>query len=456
MNECIYKKSLRFFTENKLNRDVINVGIKSNIKVNNQHIVSDTYNKNMNQAEDITKIPENSKLLEDIISSRNSLHPDRVLLPKGSILSKDLIDTLNNEWSISKVKIDYDNKDNSTSRICHGLLEKTEVPSTKFPLFYDSNSFNQLIEELGNNEKMGKEIAHNCTLNFKRTLESGCYKNALVGLANIVNLSKTVDQIKSGEALTKDHFNIFKNNFNRILTNKFYNSLMSKYPFVLSQVEVARQIQGDFTLEHMYNVAKWTFLIASSMQLTNNTVSESNDLISTALLHDIGKFYPSIQQVLYKKEGFTMADKIELSNHVAYGIELLEPYNDVLSQNVFLGLSQHHEKYNGTGYPNKLANAEISSVGGLISVADKFDAIFFNRPYRDSSFGQAQAVNILIKEIYGDSRYFYQHATNMKYSGKDPYIKPLLHILNLTGLYSYVPRDSAGRPSADAGTVGYN
>lgn len=436
---------------------MVDVGVKDNMNIRKQQEKAITEAiQDINKEEDITKIAPDSRTLEDITSHTNSFPPHRVLLPKGSILSEDIIKTLFEEWKISKVKIDYSNKEENTSRICHGLLEKVEVPSTKFPLFYNQHSFNQLIEELGNNEEMGKQIAFNCTLNFKRTLESGCYKNALVGLANIVNLNKTVDQVKSGKVLTQENFSNFKNNFNSILTKNFYDSLMSKYPYVLSQVEVARQIQGDFTLEHMYNVAKWTFLIASSMQLTNHKVSETNDLITTALLHDIGKFNPNIQEILYKQEGLTVADRIELGNHVKYGIELLKPYSDILSQNVFLGLSQHHEKYNGGGYPNKLANSEISSIGGLISVADKFDAIFFNRPYRNSSFGPAKAVNLLIQELYGDSDYFYQHITNMKYSGKDPYLKPLVHILNLTGLYSYIPRDSTGRPSADAGAIIYN
>ena len=65
-------------------------------------------------------------------------------------------------------------------------------------------------------------------------------------------------------------------------------------------------------------------------------------------------------------------------------------------ENIRLGVLHHHEKYNGTGYPDKLAGKKIPIFARIVSVADVFDALTSDRPYR-SAFTKEKAMEIMLQ-----------------------------------------------------------
>jgi putative nucleotidyltransferase with HDIG domain len=115
-----------------------------------------------------------------------------------------------------------------------------------------------------------------------------------------------------------------------------------------------------------------------------------------ALLHDIGKI--GIPAGILDKPGKMTDEEYQLiQEHPSKGARILEPiaaYAHIIPMVV-----QHHEKFNGKGYPDGIAGKEISLGGRILAVADVFDALISDRPYR-KGMGLERTIGI-IKEDSG-------------------------------------------------------
>mgnify|MGYP001827499165 FL=1 len=114
-------------------------------------------------------------------------------------------------------------------------------------------------------------------------------------------------------------------------------------------------------------------------------------LEQAAILHDIGKIGIDVS-LLHKKGKLTPADIEVLKLHPSIGVRILEPIH-------FLGtvreiIEQHHERFDGNGYPNGLSGEEWRIEGKILAVCDTFDAMTSDRPYR-----KALSDEIAIQEI---------------------------------------------------------
>jgi putative nucleotidyltransferase with HDIG domain len=99
------------------------------------------------------------------------------------------------------------------------------------------------------------------------------------------------------------------------------------------------------------------------------------------LLHDIGKLGIPVE-ILDKEGRLNKKEEQLMREHVRLGLRILEPiagYDEVLSV-----VSHHHENFNGEGYPDRLAGKDISLGGRIFAVADSFDALTSDRPYRQA------------------------------------------------------------------------
>ena len=117
-----------------------------------------------------------------------------------------------------------------------------------------------------------------------------------------------------------------------------------------------------------------------------------------AYLHDLGKVKVPLE-ILLKPSRLTDDEWQIIKKHPTYGRELVEgtAMNDIGSI-----IEQHHERFNGSGYPNGLSGTEILTESYLVAVADSFDAMTSNRPYHDAS-SQQYAVSEIIK---GSNRFY--------------------------------------------------
>ena len=144
---------------------------------------------------------------------------------------------------------------------------------------------------------------------------------------------------------------------------------------ILSQTLMYRD---PYTHEHQKNVAFVAQKIGIKLNLTPYQMT---CLRLGASIHDIGKI--KIPMELLYKPGTIEPEEFELiKKHAAYGGDLFEGYT--LPWPIYEVVSQHHERIDGSGYPKGLKGNEISLEAKIVAIADTYESLSNNRPYRKS------------------------------------------------------------------------
>ena len=131
------------------------------------------------------------------------------------------------------------------------------------------------------------------------------------------------------------------------------------------------------TSQHAARVSEYSVLIAKALGWGE---AECENLRQIALLHDIGKIgIPDA--ILNKPDRLTEEEYRIMKSHVEIGAEILKDFT--LVEHVADGVKYHHERYDGSGYPKGLKGEEIPLNARIIGIADAFDAMSFNRVYRE-------------------------------------------------------------------------
>ena len=157
---------------------------------------------------------------------------------------------------------------------------------------------------------------------------------------------------------------------------KLYEKL--KETFVTTIYTLAETIEkrDPYTGGHTRRVAKYSQILGQRINISNN---DSNRLELAAVLHDIGKIGIS-DKILLKKGRLTDEEFAEIKKHTVFGEEILNHIDQL--KDIIPGVRQHHERYGGGGYPDNLRGENISIIARIIAVADTFDAMMSDRPYR--------------------------------------------------------------------------
>lgn len=137
--------------------------------------------------------------------------------------------------------------------------------------------------------------------------------------------------------------------------------------------------KDKYTQNHSYRVSVYAASIAVEMGFDNERVE---DVRAAALLHDIGKLDIS-RELLYKAARLNAEEAEQMKEHVAIGMHLLEPVGGSLRRVLPIILS-HHDKYDGSGYTPR-AGEDIPLEARILALADAYDAIVADRPYRKGS-----------------------------------------------------------------------
>jgi len=140
------------------------------------------------------------------------------------------------------------------------------------------------------------------------------------------------------------------------------------------------KLYDDYTYNHSLGVSMLSIVIGMSMGMKTNDLCE---LGFCALLHDIGKMAVPIE-IIAKPAKLTTEEFEIVKQHPAKGAEFFSKQN-FANKRICDGILTHHEKFEGTGYPNGLKGEEIPLFGRIISVADVYDALTSARPYRQPS-----------------------------------------------------------------------
>jgi putative two-component system response regulator len=121
-------------------------------------------------------------------------------------------------------------------------------------------------------------------------------------------------------------------------------------------------------------------------------------ILQSSQLHDVGKIAIK-DSILQKPAKLTPEEFDEMKTHTTFGIKVIERIQENTSDAAFLKYakvfaSTHHEKWDGSGYPRGLKGAEIPLQGRLMAIADVYDALISERPYK-KAFSHEEAVEII-------------------------------------------------------------
>ncbi len=149
----------------------------------------------------------------------------------------------------------------------------------------------------------------------------------------------------------------------------------------------------DYTFNHSVNVTILSIL--AGITLKYNRV-QLRELAIGALLHDIGKVHLD-KKILNKKGKLTAEEYKHIQQHSLYGFNTLRSYYEIPILSSIIAY-QHHERLDGSGYPQCLKGEEIHEYSRVVMVADVFDALTSNRPYR-KAYSVPHAIDI-VKKLY--------------------------------------------------------
>ncbi|WP_206483709.1 HD-GYP domain-containing protein [Thalassotalea sp. G2M2-11] len=141
------------------------------------------------------------------------------------------------------------------------------------------------------------------------------------------------------------------------------------------------QSKDSYLLEHSLNCAILMSVFAKHLAIERRIIEQ---LTLGAFLHDIGKVLIP-KEILYKRTALTAQETKIANSHVAVGLKLLEDSPEI-SHIAMRMVREHHERLDGSGYPQALKANEISQYGRMIAIVDTYDKLTCERPYKKSIF----------------------------------------------------------------------
>lgn len=165
--------------------------------------------------------------------------------------------------------------------------------------------------------------------------------------------------------------------------------------FVYALVSMIEQ-RDSYTAGHSQRVAKYSLLIAKEM---GYSLRERELLFKAAALHDIGKI-ATPDSVLLKPDKLSRLEYNLIKEHVNVGVKMLK--NIPMFEDISYIIKYHHEKYDGSGYPDGLAGEDIPELSRIMMVADAFDAMTTNRIYKHK-----KSVESALRELESLSKIHY-------------------------------------------------
>jgi len=145
----------------------------------------------------------------------------------------------------------------------------------------------------------------------------------------------------------------------------------------------------DYTFAHSVNVCVLALMTGITMSYNSTQLKE---LAMGALLHDIGKTLLN-KDILNKPNDLTREEYTDVKRHAEMGFQILRKYVDISLLSAHVAF-QHHERWNGKGYPRGISGTNIHEYGRIVAVADVYDALLADRPYR-AAYTSSQAATIL-------------------------------------------------------------
>jgi len=206
--------------------------------------------------------------------------------------------------------------------------------------------------------------------------------NGLEKASLVKQLKKKIMEIETSQNEINRLYHILEKDF-RVQVESIENVMVS--------LAYLLEAKDKYTVGHTQRVSEYAVKLAVKTGLENDRIEK---LRMAGLIHDIGKI--GVPEVILNKPGKLSEEEFELVKaHTVIGSNICKPL--VNFSDLYDMIRHHHEKLNGSGYPDGLKDDEISIEARILSVADVFDALYSDRPYR-SKLPLDKVIEILREE----------------------------------------------------------
>lgn len=237
-----------------------------------------------------------------------------------------------------------------------------------------------------------------------RNHEIGTYTHIIT-----ITSSQDIDELENSFAIGSDDFMVKpiheKELIFRLRVGERISANLDKKSFFDTLARLT-QLRDEDTGGHVNRIAELTRLLSMRMRSITKyenimTQTYLKNLVLSSILHDIGKI--GIDDSLLKSTSiYTPEERMQMQKHTVIGAQLLSEIKSMHPNMGFLDLAisiarSHHEKFDGTGYPDGLMGEEIPLEARIVAVADVFDALVSKRSYKNS-FSLEKTLNIMMAE----------------------------------------------------------
>ena len=209
----------------------------------------------------------------------------------------------------------------------------------------------------------------------------------------IKELSSGVEEFKGGKrsralrVYSEDELGRLTRSFNEMTAliteqqcklSEYSQELEASYVSTVKVLAAAIDARDPYTHGHSTRVSLLSLQIARKLGFTDEELGE---LEIACLFHDVGKI--KTPDTILRKDGpLDSSERREMMKHTVYGADILSKARSL--HKYILPARHHHERYDGSGYPDGLCGDGIPIFASIISIADAFDAMTSNRPYRSA------------------------------------------------------------------------
>ncbi len=336
--------------------------------------------------------------LRNYTKDKNEYIIDSIIIPIIDInnntkeyisISNDVTDqiSLNNllNIEIKNYKVNLTSKSHFLTEYQRGFNEITSIAKTdkNFNIITINTKFLKILE------LQRKELINKNFFNFINSEENDCVEF----LENLKNKKASEQIIIFDTKKEKKHIDInispiLDSNKNiieyLIVANDLTSSINLQHEIELTQKDVILTLgeigeqRSNETGNHVKRVSKYSYLLAKKLGFTEE---EANLIQLAAPMHDIGKIgIPD--SILHKKGKLTKEEFAIMKTHTTIGFDMLKNSKRKIMKAAAIISHEHHEKWDGSGYPRGLAGEEIHIYGRILSVVDTFDALGSERCYK--------------------------------------------------------------------------
>ncbi len=232
-----------------------------------------------------------------------------------------------------------------------------------------------LIEDTTEDRRFSKKVDDTLS---QRTRTLICvplrFKEKIIGVMEVINKL-------NGQVFTNRDLSLFKSLANQaaiaIEKTRLYKDLDELFISTVKSLSAAIDAKDPYTRGHSERVTRYALMIAEEMGLSEDVKKEVQ---LSGLLHDIGKIGVPVD-ILRKTTKLSEEEWFYIKRHPVLGAEILQPIKQF--SKITDNIRHHHEHYDGTGYPDGLKGEDIPLVSRILNVADAFDAMTSERPYRE-------------------------------------------------------------------------